>query len=439
MRRRVPILVLIGAAVLVAGGTFGTVRSTADRGAASEVGTRDVAAPPVAGADASAVVASLEARTEAVPTDHVSWASLGLAYVQQARVAVDPTFYDLAERALRESLELAPHDNFLADAGLSSLAAARHQFGDARRFARRGLEINPDSALLYGALADAEMQLGSYDDAIQATQDMVDRQPATASLARVSYTWEVRGNTELARSYMERALADATTPADRAFAWYYLGEISLDQGDAAGALTSYARGLEADPGYTPLLEGRARARAATGDVDGAVADLTTVVGRVPQPSYVLELGELLQSLGRAEAAEEQYALFRAEEALLQKGGVALDVDAARFEADHGDAGRALDIATRGVAARPFFEMQDAYAWALHANGRDTEALEASKRARSLGTRSALLAYHAGMIERSLGDTAAARIDLELAFSINPYFSPLHAPAARTALAELGGE
>jgi len=113
-----------------------------------------------------------------------------------------------------------------------------------------------------------------------------------------------------------------------------------------------------------------------------------------------------------------------------------DVDQTLFTADHGDPAKALSYGQAGIESRGFLEMQDAYAWALHVNGRDVEALEASRRARALGTRNALLQYHAGMIDRSLGNIDAARAELSAALSINPHFSPLAAPIARQALAEL---
>ena len=65
-------------------------------------------------------------------------------------------------------------------------------------------------------------------------------------------------------------------------------------------------------------------------------------------------------------------------------------------------------AETGIATRPFLVMQDAYAWALHVNGRDAEALPASARALQTGMRNASFHYHAGMIKLSLGDRAGAR-------------------------------
>ena len=57
---------------------------------------------------------------------------------------------------------------------------------------------------------------------------------------------------------------------------------------------------------------------------------------------------------------------------------------------------------------------------------------------SLGMRNALIYFHAGMIERALGDTGTARTDLETAVSINPHFSILYASTAARVLHALGG-
>ena len=45
-------------------------------------------------------IAGLQTRLTATPDDDVAWATLGLAYVQQAKVTVDPTYYPKADGAL---------------------------------------------------------------------------------------------------------------------------------------------------------------------------------------------------------------------------------------------------------------------------------------------------------------------------------------------------
>jgi hypothetical protein len=54
------------------------------------------------------------------------------------------------------------------------------------------------------------------------------------------------------------------------------------------------------------------------------------------------------------------------------------------------------------------------------------------------TEDAQLFYHAGMIERALGNSAQARAFLDTALTMNPRFSPTQASIARNALDSLGG-
>ena len=58
------------------------------------------------------------------------------------------------------------------------------------------------------------------------------------------------------------------------------------------------------------------------------------------------------------------------------------------------------------------------------------------RALALGTRDAMLYFHAGMIDRALGDTASARARLETALAINPWWHPSQPAEARAVLDSL---
>jgi len=381
-------------------------------------------------------IAQLQEHLRDQPADNVGWAQLGMDYVQQAKASTDPTYYPKAEGVLQRSLALSATDNFVAMAGMAALDAARHDFTQALSWAQRAAAIDPYNSTIQGILADALTQLGRYPEALRATQRMVDLKPGTPSLARASYMWELRGDLAEATADMRRALADASSPADRAFAHYYLGEMAFNAGDPRQALAEDQAGLKDSSGDAPLLEGRAKAEAALGDIGAALADYTRAVSLVPQPQYVMELGELYQSLGRTREADQQYALFRSEEQLFTANGVTLDTDPALFNADHGDPAEALRYGEAGMKARPFVEMADAYAWALHKNGRDAEALVYAHKAAVLGARNAQFSFHRGMIEAALGLRAAARQDLIDALRINPWFSPLAVPVARAELSSL---
>lgn len=239
-------------------------------------------------------------------------------------------------------------------------------------------------------------------------------------------------------SALERAAQVADAPADKAFAHYYLGELAWNNGDVAAAAAAYDTALIDDPSYVPPLTGRAKVRAARGDTAGAIADYTAAVQRQPQPATLLELGELLEATGDGDGAQEQYAVLRATQRLYASQGQVVDAELALFEADHGSPARALTLAHRAYVARPDSVVaEDAYAWALHAAGRDREALPLSRRALRNGLHSPAFGYHLGVVEAAVGDRAAARTALRRALTLNPAFSPLQAPRARDLLHHLG--
>ncbi|MER6391545.1 tetratricopeptide repeat protein [Streptomyces sp. NPDC001523] len=378
-------------------------------------------------------IEALRERVKRLPKDPVGWADLGMALVQQARTTADQATYAQAEQALRRSLALQPAENPHAEIGMGALAAARHQFRDALTWARKAIATSPATPASWGVLADAHTQLGQYEEAQEAVQKMADLRPDSSSLARASYTFELRGDTVRAKALMERALRAAGTPGERAFAHTHLASLALDSGDPATALRQAQAGLAIAPRDAGLLEARAKARVATDDRERAVADHTAAVATAPLPQYLLGLGELQQSLGHPDRAEAQYAVLRAQETLRRATGTPADVDAIYFEADHGDPRQAVIMAEAAVRERPFIAVHDAYAWALHRAERDEEALDQAEEALALGTRSALFLYHRGAIHQALGDTTAARRDLRQALALDPSFHPLHAPAAREAL------
>jgi tetratricopeptide (TPR) repeat protein len=410
-------------------------------GSAAPVGrspSSDIAAELANPGDLSSTIAALQARLRRIPQDAGSWAALGSAYIQQARVSGDPSFYAKAAGSLHRSLDVQPEGNAPALTGLAALAAGRHEFGHALSLARQSQAINAYSSVNQGMLVDALVELGRYREATRALQRMLNLKPAVPSYTRASYLFELRGNLRGARYAMRRALAIAYSADDRAFAYFQLGELASNSGDVRDAARLYRQGLAADRSYVPLLYGRAKAEAATGHTDRAVRDFQTVVDRYPSPTYVIEYADLLDSLGRDRLAARQRVLLRAQERIFRAAGVNLDLELSLYDADHGRAREALVSARRAFAERQSVFVEDAFAWALHANGHDRSALRHAVHAARLGTRSALLAYHRGMIERSLGMRAAARGSLRQALRINPHFSWTLAPRAGHALSALGG-
>ncbi|MFF9124652.1 tetratricopeptide repeat protein [Streptomyces sp. NPDC014889] len=400
--------------------------------------TGPAAPDPLAGGRQGADVTSLQAHLRAQPKDHGGWAALGLALVEEARTKGDPSRYPQAEKALARSLKPAP-GNEQALAGRAALAAARHDFAGALAYADRALKQNPYSERALCSRIDALVELGRYDEASRAADTADARRPGVPVFTRYAYLRELRGDVTTARRVLEQALASATSRGDIAYVATQLGQLAWNQGEYKEALSRYARALAADDGYLPALEGRARARAASGDRAGAVKDLEDVVSRYPLPGPLVELGELYETraaTGDRAKAENQYALVDAWIALARAGGVNADLDTALAAADHGDARAALRAARAEWARRHTVHTADALAWALYLNGHAQEALPLTRQATATGYRNAAFLYHRGMIERATGHAGAARTHLTAALRLNPGFSPPAARAARTALKSL---
>ncbi|WP_371648914.1 MULTISPECIES: tetratricopeptide repeat protein [unclassified Streptomyces] len=389
-------------------------------------------------ADLPRGVTALQAHLKAQPKDATAWASLGAAYVEQARTNGDPTRYAQAEHALEHSLKLRPTDNDAALAGRAALAAARHDFTGALTAADAALAINAYDELALALRVDALVELGRYDEALVAARTADDRKPGIPVFSRLAYVHELRGDTNTAGRILTQALGSATGPGDRAYVATALAQLFFGQGQFVEAGQQVDTALRADPDYLPALETRARIQYARGDLRSATLGMEQVVARYPLPGQLVALGELYEAAGRGADARSQYRLVAAWTALAHAHGVDTDLDTALAEADHGDPVDALRAARAEWAKRQTVHTADALAWALHVNGRDAEALPYAERATAPGYRNATFLYHQGVIERAAGGAIAARRDLTAALTLNPAFSPTGSPLAREAVAALTG-
>lgn len=434
---RLPVVLLLAGVVLLVGTPIVTSQLPGQRRSPT------VAPPARIGLQTGAValeatVARAQRRLVDVPKDWSTWADLGSAYVQQGRITGDPSYYPKADGALRRSLELESTTNWKAMVGTAALNNARHDFTAARDWGRRAEALNPHSGSVHGVLVDALTQLGDYDGARTQLQRMLDVEPGVAAFTRASYDFEQRGLVTAARDALNRALTQASSPADRAFCRYYLGELAFHNGDPQAALREYDAGLTADPTYQQLYAGRGKARAALGQSAEALADYARAVQALPLPELLIEYGDLLTVSGKPEQARQQYDLVATARQLSAATGISDHLTAATYLADHGQPAEALTEAQAEWSTRRTVLTADALAWALHRNGRDAEALDYSLQATRLGWRNATFYYHRGVIRHALGDRKQARDDLSLAITINPHFDPVQAPIARRLLDSLGG-
>jgi tetratricopeptide (TPR) repeat protein len=385
-------------------------------------------------AEVERLIRAFEARVND-HTDPIDYKFLGRLYLERARSTGDVASYASAESALARAVELAPDAEGLVLLG--TVRYAIHDFAGALELAHRVYDRDHSEAAALLLAGDAALELGRYADARAAYTKLGETLPGTgaveARLARLAF---LSGGD--AASLATKARADAASQGafGASLAWYehLRAQIAFDGGDYVGAAAREREAVAIAPEYHVVRAGLARALAALGDIDGAIAEYERAIAAVPLPDYLAALGDLRALRGDTAAAEKAYATVDVIATLSPLGRRLYDRQLAMFYLDHDrDLDVALDIARASEAARPDLYGEDTLAWALYQNGRFAEARNASDHARAFGTPDARLLYHAGLISLALGERERGRSELARALALSPEFDPLQALRAREAL------
>jgi tetratricopeptide (TPR) repeat protein len=386
-------------------------------------------------------IAAWTANLAANEKDFLSAANLGLLYEARARLSGDVSDFTRAEEAANRSLAHEPRQ-LAVQALHARILLATHEFSRALEEASLLDRTAPDQPAILSVMADAQLELGRLDAAESLYGRIQDLAPGAALTARQARVAFLRGDPAGAVAGAEAAraaaVADGTTGPSLSWYGYLAGTLNLAAGNPEQAATWFDTALADWPESYLALAGRARAAAALGDTDAAIAGYRAAIAVAPQPDALTALGDLLLLRGAIAGANEQYATVEAVARLQGSGGgLVYNRQLVLFDVNHGrDATGALALAERELAERKDAYGYDAYAWALLANGRAAEADAAMQQALAFGTKDALLLYHAGEIRRSLGDAAGARDLLTQALGIRGALDPLAASKATAALESL---
>jgi tetratricopeptide (TPR) repeat protein len=391
-----------------------------------------------------ALTLTLDARRGAAPGPPAPAASAARADAALAADALakagetgDPSWHTRAEEAARRALATDP-GSFEAMDALGSLALTRHRFAEALDWSRRSLAVAPGRVAPLSIRADALIELGRYRAGFAAVRRRLELRPDLASYSRASYALELRGDRAGAIRLMALAVgAGAPGGRERAWARTQLGLLLLGGGDAAAAERQMRAALAERPDDGAATAGLARVRAARGDLDGAARLYSRAIDLLPLPEHPAALAEIDRARGRPAAVREDLALARAMQDLLAADGSDVDLDVALIRADAGRPDAAdVALARRARAARPGVIGDGVLGWVLTRAGRCAEGDRLATRSLRLGTRDALMLFHAGMAAACAGRPGAARVRLSQALALNPSFSVRWAPVARRELARL---
>ena len=383
----------------------------------------------------------LENRVKRDPDDFIAYNKLNAYYLQRVRETGDVKYLDLAMRAARGSLAAIPAEQ--NSGGLAALAQteyASHDFTAARDHGKQLTELEPRKSYSYQILGDALFELGDYDNASAAFQQMQRLSGSSVTTeTRLGRFALLRGQVDEAQRRFTIALSQAISlvpPSRETVAWcrWQLGEIAFSIGNYETAERHYRDALTTFPDYFRALASLGRVRAARGDLGGGIEQYERAIQRFPDPAFVAALGDLYKLADREKDAATQYALVEQIARLGALNGALYNRQLALFYADHDmKAEEAYASAAKEYTVRRDIYGADALAWTALKAGKVAEAQAAIKEALRFGTRDARLLYHAGMIARAAGDTSAARDYLKRALALNPQFDPLQASIAKKAL------
>lgn len=383
---------------------------------------------------------TLIARIKSTPADGAAYRDLGLAFIQWFRETADPTLLDRADAAFQEARGRLGDDPMVL-VGEGTLLLSRHEFASALETGRRAVDADPRLGAAHAVVTDALVELGRYDEAIAAVERMANvSRGDLPTLARLSYIRELHGDLDGALDSMRRATllgAMKAPPENLAFVLVIVGNLQVATGDSETAAQAYDLALEKFPNFAPAIAAKGRLAVGRGDLDEADAHFEKATKILPLPEYVIALGEVRDAAGMDKGADEAFALARFQTQLFQASGIIVDLESAVFEADHGDATKALQFAEAAYDSRPNVKAADALAWALFKNGRLAEAERRITEALRIGTRDPWLLYHAGVIAQAAGRTEDARRYLADALEIDAGWSATGAADARRILSALG--
>lgn len=379
-----------------------------------------------------AAIEGLLAKLRTNPDDHKSRLLLAQAYMQEARVTGDHSYYDGAAMQLLEEVLQAEPENFEALCCKASLCLTQHHFAQGLGIAEQARKLNPNSGFVYGLLTDANVEMGHYEEAVKMADKMNALRPDLAAYARVSYLREIYGNLPGAIEAMELAANAGYTGLEQTeWTRVALGHLYEVSGDTAHARAYYQMALIARPGYAYALAGLGRMAAARKDYATAIKLYQQARVMVKDYAFADELTDLYRLNGQPGEAKKMAAesidmlANAAKEADdNEQMGHYADRELAYAYVKTNELDKALEHAKIEYARRPDnIDVNETMAWVLYKRGEYPEAQKYMQVARRTGSQNPVLLCRAGLILSKTGQAAEGQALIEKSLKTAPYLNP----------------
>jgi tetratricopeptide (TPR) repeat protein len=369
--------------------------------------------------------------------DHMSRLKLVEVYINEARITGDQTYYnDAAMKMLNYIISKNPANKdytYLALNYKSTVLLSMHQFEEAKKAAVQTVNLNPYGAGIYGALVDADVELGKYDSAVMMADKMMSIRPDIRSYSRVSYLRQIYGDNDGAIAAMRLAI-EAGLPGAENTEWARVtcGDIYLNTGHPDTASMLYQIALEYRPNYAFAEMGLAKAFRAEKKYDEAMQHCKNAIRLLSESSFVSFLADLYELKGDTDKAKEvrnDVLNLLLEGEKNQPADAAIKHNANRELAtaylNNHDLDKALEFANNDLAMRPEnIDANDLTGWIYYLKGDFKNAKIHAEKTFKTNSRNASQLYKAGLIFIASGDAAKGNELKTKALAINKNIDPL---------------
>jgi tetratricopeptide (TPR) repeat protein len=371
------------------------------------------------------------------PDDLKQYITLASAFISEGRITGDNTYYgNAAIKMLNKVTGSAAGSKDLVFQALSLKSAVllnMHQFKDALDVAQQGVAMNSFNSGIFGALVDANVELGNYDEAVKDCDKMICIRPDLRSYSRASYLRQIYGEDTGAIAAMQMAV-EAGMPGLESTEWarVNIGDLYLNEGNTDSASIIYRTALVYRPDYPFALVGMAKVAEAKKDYDAAINYTKNAIQIRSEVAFVSFLADLYQLKGDAAKAKDtrndvvglllQGQKDEPADALV-KHNVSRELATAYLNA--GNLDKALQYARTDLNMRPSnIDANELIAWIYYLKGDYANAKVHADKMLATNTKNTNKLYKAGAIYASAGDVNKGNQYMHEALALNPHIDQL---------------
>ncbi len=368
--------------------------------------------------------------------DPKQYLTLATVFITEGRITGNTGYYsnsaaDMLDRVMKAN----PSDKNMMFEALSLKSAVllnMHQFKEALSVAEQGRKINDFNAGIYGALVDANVEMGYYEAAVKDCDKMLSIRPDLRSYSRASYLRQLHGDNNGAIEAMKMAV-EAGVPGMENTEWARVtcGDLYANAGKLDTAKMIYEATLAYRPGYPYAEMGLARVAAAKKNYDDAINHTSNAIRVLSDASFVSYLGDMYLLKGDKAKAMDTYQevvrlLEEGEKEQANHGGIKHNGhrELAMAYLNTKDYTKALQHAKADYDMRPGnIDANDLMAWVLYRKGDYAAAQVYAGKVAGSKAKNANQLFKAGLIYAAAGNAERGNALRKEATGISVFIDP----------------